>query len=310
MIDTAFVFPGQGTQKVGMGLDLSSNFAEANLVFEEANSILNWDLRNLCFNGPIEDLTQTENAQLAILTCSIASLRVVQNFGISARMVAGHSLGEYAALIAAEVMDFDSALKLVQFRSKFMAEAAAQTTGSMIAIIGLEENKIKKICDQIDGIISIANFNSPSQYIISGETKSLEESIPLVKSAGAKRVIPLPVSGAFHSDLMISAQKQFRSVICDYVFGEPKIDFVANTTGNLVKTSKEIKELLIRQITNPVLWEKSIQLMKETGISHFIELGPGTILSGIVRRIGDSSICFNVEDMKSFERTLNGTNAA
>ena len=310
MIDTAFVFPGQGTQKVGMGLDLSSNFAEANLVFEEANSILNWDLRNLCFNGPIEDLTQTENAQLAILTCSIASLRVVQNFGISARMVAGHSLGEYAALIAAEVMDFDSALKLVQFRSKFMAEAAAQTTGSMIAIIGLEENKIKKICDQIDGIISIANFNSPSQYIISGETKSLEESIPLVKSAGAKRVIPLPVSGAFHSDLMISAQKRFRSVICDYVFGEPKIDFVANTTGNLVKTSKEIKELLIRQITNPVLWEKSIQLMKGTGISHFIELGPGTILSGIVRRIGDSSICFNVEDMKSFERTLNGTNAA
>ena len=310
MIDTAFVFPGQGTQKVGMGLDLSSNFAEANLVFEEANSILNWDLRNLCFNGPIEDLTQTENAQLAILTCSIASLRVVQNFGISARMVAGHSLGEYAALIAAEVMDFSSALKLVQFRSKFMAEAAARTTGSMIAIIGLEENKIKKICDQMDGIISIANFNSPSQYIISGETQSLEESIPLVKSAGAKRVIPLHVSGAFHSDLMISAQKQFRSVICNYIFGEPKIDFVANTTGNLIKTSKEIKELLIKQITNPVLWEKSIQLMKGTGISHFIELGPGTILSGLIRRIGDGSICFNVEDMKSFERTLNGTNAA
>ena len=191
-----------------------------------------------------------------------------------------------------------------------MAEAAARTTGSMIAIIGLEENKIKKICDQMDGIISIANFNSPSQYIISGETQSLEESIPLVKSAGAKRVIPLHVSGAFHSDLMISAQKQFRSVICNYIFGEPKIDFVANTTGNLIKTSKEIKELLIKQITNPVLWEKSIQLMKGTGISHFIELGPGTILSGIVRRIGDSSICFNVEDMKSFERTLNGTNAA
>ena len=310
MIDAAFVFPGQGTQKVGMGLDLSSNFAEANVVFEEANSILNWDLRNLCFNGTIGDLTQTENAQLAILTCSVASLRVVQNFGLSAKMVAGHSLGEYAALVAAEVMDFDSALKLVQFRSKFMAEAAAQTNGGMMAIIGLEENKIKQICDQIGGIISIANFNSPSQYIISGETKSLEESIPLVKSAGAKRVIPLPVSGAFHSDLMISAQKRFRSVICDYVFGEPKIDFVANTTGNLVKTSKEIKELLIRQITNPVLWEKSIQLMKGTGISHFIELGPGTILSGIVRRIGDSSICFNVEDMKSFERTLNGTNAA
>ena len=310
MIDTAFVFPGQGTQKVGMGLDLSSNFAEANVVFEEANSILNWDLRNLCFNGTIGDLTQTENAQLAILTCSVASLRVVQNFGLSAKMVAGHSLGEYAALVAAEVMDFDSALKLVQFRSKFMAEAAAQTNGGMMAVIGLEENKIKQICDQIGGIISIANFNSPSQYIISGETKSLEESIPLVKSAGAKRVIPLPVSGAFHSDLMISAQKRFRSVICDYVFGEPKIDFVANTTGNLVKTSKEIKELLIRQITNPVLWEKSIQLMKGTGISHFIELGPGTVLSGLVRRIGDGSICFNVEDMKSFERTLNGTSAA
>ena len=131
-----------------------------------------------------------------------------------------------------------------------------------------------------------------------------------MKSAGAKRVIPLHVSGAFHSDLMISAQKQFRSVICNYIFGEPKIDFVANTTGNLIKTSKEIKELLIKQITNPVLWEKSIQLMKGTGISHFIELGPGTILSGLIRRIGDGSICFNVEDMKSFERTLNGTNAA
>ena len=309
MIDAAFVFPGQGTQKVGMGLDLSSNFAEANVVFEEANSILNWDLGDLCFNGPVEDLTRTENTQLAILTCSVASLRVVQSFGISAKMVAGHSLGEYAALVAAEVMDFDSALKLVQFRSKFMAESAAQTSGGMVAIIGLEDNEIKLICEQIDGIISIANFNSPGQRIVSGETVTLEKLIPLAKSAGAKRVIPLPVSGAFHSDLMMSAQEQFRSVICDYVLDEPKIDFVANVTGDSVKTGEEIKKLLIRQITSPVLWEKSIQFMKGDGISHFIELGPGAVLSGLVRRIGNGGICFNVEDTESLERALNGTNA-
>ena len=309
MIELAFVFPGQGTQKVGMGFDLSSNFAEASTVFEEANSILNWDLGDLCFNGPVEDLTRTENTQLAILTCSVASLRVVQSFGISAKMVAGHSLGEYAALVAAEVMDFDSALKLVQFRSKFMAESAAQTSGGMVAIIGLEDNEIKLICEQIDGIISIANFNSPGQRIVSGETVTLEKLIPLAKSAGAKRVIPLPVSGAFHSDLMMSAQEQFRSVICDYVLDEPKIDFVANVTGDSVKTGEEIKKLLIRQITSPVLWEKSIQFMKGDGISHFIELGPGAVLSGLVRRIGNGGICFNVEDTESLERALNGTNA-
>ena len=309
MIELAFVFPGQGTQKVGMGFDLSSNFAAASTVFEEASSILNWDLGDLCFNGPVEDLTRTENTQLAILTCSVASLRVVQSFGISAKMVAGHSLGEYAALVAAEVMDFDSALKLVQFRSKFMAESAAQTSGGMVAIIGLEDNEIKLICEQIDGIISIANFNSPGQRIVSGETVTLEKLIPLAKSAGAKRVIPLPVSGAFHSDLMMSAQEQFRSVICDYVLDEPKIDFVANVTGDSVKTGEEIKKLLIRQITSPVLWEKSIQFMKGDGISHFIELGPGAVLSGLVRRIGNGGICFNVEDTESLERALNGTNA-
>ena len=310
MTDLAFVFPGQGAQKVGMGFDLSSNFAEANAVFEEANSILNWDLSNLCFNGPIEDLTRTENTQLAILTCSVASLRVVQSFGISAKIVAGHSLGEYAALIAAEVVDFDSALRLVQFRSKFMAESAAQTSGGMVAVIGLEDNKIERICDQIDGVISIANFNSPGQCIVSGETILLEKSIPLAKSAGAKRVIPLPVSGAFHSDLMMSAQKQFGSVIHDYVFDEPKIDFVANVTGDFAKTGEKIKKLLVQQITNPVLWEKSVQLMKGDEISHFIELGPGSVLSGLIHRIGNDSICFNVEDMKSLERTLNGTNTA
>ncbi|HIC16499.1 TPA: ACP S-malonyltransferase [Candidatus Poribacteria bacterium] len=310
MTDPAFIFPGQGTQKVGMGFDLSTHFSEARAVFEEANSILNWDLSHLCFNGPIEDLTRTENTQLAILTCSVASLRVVQSFGISAKVVAGHSLGEYAALVAAEVIDFGSALKLVQFRSKFMAKSAAKTSGGMAAIIGLEDRKIEQICDQIDGIISIANFNSPGQRIVSGETASIEKSIPLAKSAGAKRIIPLAVSGAFHSDLMMSAQKQFGSVISGYVFDDPKIDFVANVTGDFVKTGEEIKRLLTQQITNPVLWEKSIQLMKEKGISHFIEVGPGLVLSGLVRRIENDCTCFNVEDMKSLEQTLDGTNAA
>ncbi|MBI1930419.1 ACP S-malonyltransferase [Candidatus Poribacteria bacterium] len=306
MTQFAFIFPGQGAQKVGMGLELFQEYPVARVIFEEADSVLERKLSQLCFEGPAEVLKQTENTQLAILTCSVAALRVLQEMGVWPSIVAGHSLGEYSALVAANVLAFADALKLVTYRAQFMAEAARGQAGTMAAILGLEENTLKGLCKEVQsvGVVEIANYNCPGQLIVSGETGAVEKLMECAKVAGAKRCLPLPVSGAFHSPLMQPARERLQGVIDNFTFSTPQTQIVANVTGDFVQTSDEIRRLLIQQVTSPVQWEKSIRAIDGVGISHFVEVGPGQALSGTVRRILPQPTCLNVEDVKSLEKTV------
>ena len=305
-MDVAFIFPGQGSQKVGMGLEFAQAYAVARDTFEEADSSLGWRLSRLCFEGPDDLLKQTENTQLAILTCSVAALRVLRQLNISSSIVAGHSLGEHTALVAAGVLSFPDTLKLIEYRARFMAEASRQQDCMMAAVLGLEEKHLETLCEEVQsvGVVEIANYNCPGQLVISGETAAVERLIATAKANGAKRCRPLAVSGAFHSSLMKSAREQLESVIGEFSFNNPQIRFVANVTGDCVQTPDEIRNLLIAQVTSPVRWEKSIRTMGVAGISHFVEVGPGNVLSGIVRRILSKPVCLNIEDIKSLGKTM------
>jgi [acyl-carrier-protein] S-malonyltransferase len=305
-MDVAFIFPGQGAQKVGMGLALAQAYPVARDTFEEADSVLGWRLSQLCFEGPAESLKQTENTQLAILTCSVAASRVLRELGVLPSSVAGHSLGEYSALIAAGVLGFSHALKLVEYRARFMANASRRQDCMMAAILGMEEGPLEAFCEEGRslGVVEIANFNCPGQLIISGERAAVEKVIEGVKATGTSRCRPLLVSGAFHSSLMKPAREQLETLIDEFTFNTPQIRFVANVTGDFVQTSDEIRRLLISQVTSPVQWEKSIRTIGNVGISHFVEIGPGRVLSGMVRRILPQPTCLNVEDTESLEKTM------
>ena len=302
----AFIFPGQGAQKVGMGLELSQAYATARAVFDEADAILNRKLSQLCFEGPAEALKQTENTQLAILTCSVAALQVLNERGIRPKAVAGHSLGEYSALVAADVLTFSDALKLVEYRAKAMAEASQRQNCTMAAILGLEEGTLQNLCEAASsansGGVQIANYNCPGQLIVSGDTAAVKQVMESAKAAGARRCLQLEVSGAFHSALMAPAKARLQTVINDFQFNDPSIQVVANVTGKSVPTTTEIRGLLIAQVTSAVQWERSIRTIRATGISHFVEVGPGTVLSGMVRRTLPDAICLNVEDTKSLDK--------
>ena len=302
----AFLFPGQGSQKVGMGLELSQEYATARRVFDEADTILDRKLSQLCFEGPAEALKQTENTQLAVLTCSVAALRVLHERGIAPRAVAGHSLGEYSALVAADVLSFADALKLVEYRAQVMAEASQRQACTMAAILGLDEETLQDLCEDAssDGVVQIGNYNCPGQLIVSGDTAAVEAVMDSAKAAGAKRCVQLEVSGAFHSALMGPAQEQLQTVIDDFQFNDPRVQVVANVTGEIVKTTAEIRRLLIGQVTSAVQWEKSIRTIGAAGISHFVEVGPGTVLSGMVRRTLREAICLNVEDAQSLDKVM------
>ena len=306
-MDVAFIFPGQGSQKVGMGFELAQAYAVARDTFEEADSFLGRRLSRLCFEGPDESLKQTENTQLAILTCSVAALRVLRQLGILSSIVAGHSLGEHSALVAASVLSFSDALKLIQFRARFMAEASRQQDCMMAAVLGLKEKRLETLCEEAKsvGVVEIANYNCPGQLVISGGTAAVERLMTTAKASGAKRCRPLAVSGAFHSSLMKPARDQLQSVIGEFSFNSPQIKFVANVTGDCVQTPDEIRRLLIAQVTSPVQWEKSIRTMGAAGVSHFVEVGSGLVLCGMVRRIISQPVCLNVGDVKSLEKTIN-----
>ena len=304
----AFLFPGQGSQKVGMGLEFFQEYATARAIFDEADAVLNRKLSQLCFEGPAEALKQTENTQLAILTCSVAALQVLSERGIRPKAVAGHSLGEYSALVAANVLTFSDALELVQYRAQAMAEASQRQNCTMAAILGLEEGTLQDLCEVASssnsGVVQIANYNCPGQLIVSGDTAAVEQVMDSAKAAGAKRCLPLEVSGAFHSALMAPAQKQLQTVIDDFQFNDPRVRVVANVTGDAVQTTNEIRRLLIAQVTSAVQWEKSIRTIGAAGISHFVEVGPGAVLSGMVRRTLPEAICLNVEDTKSLDKVM------
>lgn len=297
---TAFVFPGQGSQKAGMGKDLYDNFEASRKIFDEAGDALGFDLKTLCFEGPDERLKLTEIAQPAILTVSIAAFAAL---GKMPDMTAGHSLGEYSALVCAGVIEFRDAVKLVNKRGKFMQDAVPVGEGSMAAVLGLDREKLAEALSKasLSGIVEAANFNSPGQIVISGSAKGVEEAGRLCKEAGAKRVMPLSVSAPFHCSMMKPAADKLAAELENVPFKDARIPVVANVTARPETSGKEIKQLLIRQVTGSVLWEDSVRCMAEQGIGRFVEIGPGKVLTGLVKKTVENATIYNIEDSASLK---------
>lgn len=301
----AFVFPGQGSQFAGMGRDLADNFPAARLVFQEASDALGFDIASLCFNGPEEDLRLTTNTQPAIVTVSVAALRVVeQETGLRPDYAAGHSLGEFSALVAAGSLSFADAVRTVRKRGAFMQEAVPVGVGAMAAMMGLEEGAIEGICAQAaqGQVVSPANFNSPGQVVIAGHAEAVDRAIELAKAAGAKRALPLPVSAPFHCALMEPAGRRLAEVLDGIAFAPLTLPVVSNVEARPNSDSARLAELLVRQVSAPVRWDESVACMAELGVGRFIEIGPGKVLSGLIKRIAKGATAQNVEDVASLKK--------
>lgn len=301
----AFVFPGQGSQFAGMGRDLADNFPVARQVFQEANDALGFDIASLCFNGPEEDLRLTTNTQPAIVTVSVAALRVVeQETGLRPDYAAGHSLGEFSALVAAGTLSFADAVRTVRKRGAFMQEAVPVGVGAMAAMMGLEEGAIDGICAQAaqGQVVSPANFNSPGQVVIAGHAEAVDRAIELAKAAGAKRALPLPVSAPFHCALMEPAGRRLAEVLDGIAFAPMCLPVVSNVEACPNKDSARLTELLVRQVSAPVRWDESVACMAELGVERFIEIGPGKVLSGLIKRIAKGATAQNIEDVASLKK--------
>lgn len=296
----AFVFPGQGSQAVGMGLDLYRNSPAAREVFEQADHALDFPLARLCFEGPEKELRQTINAQPAIMTVSAACLKAASELDgwFEPSFVAGHSLGEYTALVAAQVLDFTNAIKLVRERGRLMEEAGTIQPGGMAAIIGLDESSLKQLCLRAE--VNIANINSPNQIVVSGKVAALAQVMKLARTQGAK-AIPLEVSGAFHSQLMEPATQGLAKFISQIELHNPKVPIVVNTSAQPVTTAEEIKTELLQQLPHCIHWLPSVEYMLREGVSTFIEIGPGKVLSGLIKRIERKAQVFNIYDMSSIQ---------
>ncbi len=305
MREICFVFPGQGSQYVGMGKEMYERYDEAKWVFDRASEILGYDVPSLCFNGPVEELNRTIRTQPCILTVSIAILRVLTAKGLKPSVTAGHSLGEYSALVAAGVLDLDDALLLTEKRGQFMQEAVPEGKGLMAAILGLNRGDVDNICLSVkSGYVVPANYNCPGQIVIAGEKKAVEEAIILAKEAGAKRAVPLSVSVPSHCALMAEASNRLAELLEKIGLHAPSIPIVNNADALFLNNVESIKSSLIRQLNNPLLWEDSIKAIIDSGIDTFLEVGPGKVLSGLIKRIDPRARVFNVEDNGSLERTM------
>ena len=307
MMKTAFVFPGQGAQKVGMVKDLYENYAVVKELFEEADDALGFSLTKLIFEGPDEDLMQTSNTQPAILTASTACCRVLAQEGVTPDIVAGHSLGEYSALVAAGSLSFADAVRTVRLRGQFLQEAVPLGEGGMAAILGLDDEKIKAICADISaqgGVVQAVNFNCPGQTVIAGAAKAVEAAVEALKAAGAKRAVLLHVSAPFHSSLMEPAAKRLAEVLDSITIHDAAIPVVANVNAKMETAAAEIKEALVKQAASPVLWIDCTHTMQAFGAETFVEVGPGKTICGFNRKIDRKIHSENVEDIPSLQKTL------
>jgi len=301
----AMVFPGQGSQSPGMGKELFENSAAARQVFEEADDALGFAISRLCFEGLAEDLQLTENTQPAILTVSVAAFRAMAEAGISApAFVAGHSLGEYSALVAAGSLTLSDAVRTVRARGRYMQEAVPVGTGAMAAVIGGELKDIERFCAEAsrDQVCSVANINSPSQLVIAGSTEAVDRAIELLQEI-AKRVIKLKVSAPFHCALMKPAQDRLAADLERLEFKEPAMPVITNVDARVTTAPGELRDALVRQVSAPVRWVESMQLLVDQGVDTFVEAGPGKVLSGLMRQINRDVKTMNVEDAASLETT-------
>jgi [acyl-carrier-protein] S-malonyltransferase len=298
--NVAYVFPGQGSQWAGMGYDLYQQFASAKTIFKKADEVLGFPLSKLCFEGPEEELKLTVNAQPAILITSFACLEAAREMYPDfppARFVAGHSLGEYTALSVAGVFDFETAVYLARERGRRMHEADAVRPGSMAAVIGLEESVLQEICQQTG--TCIANMNSPGQLVIGGDSDGVSKAMELARDRGAARVIPLPVSAAFHTPLMQPVVDDMTEIITKLTFADPTIPVIANTSARPLTKAPEVKEELIQQLVNCVQWQRSVEYMIAEGVNSFFEIGPGKVLSGLIKRTNREVQTVNIGDVQA-----------
>lgn len=304
----AFLFPGQGSQSVGMGRDLQEKFPAARSVFEEADDALGFSISRLCFDGPEDELKMTEHTQPAILTVSVAAERVLREHGVEAACAAGHSLGEYSAHVAAGTLAFADAVRTVRDRGRYMQQAVPAGVGSMAAILGLPAGRVIEVCaaaaQETGEVVSAANLNSPDQTVISGAVKAVGRAAELAKEAGAKRAVMLAVSAPFHCALMQPAQDRLASALETLAFHTPHLPVAANVDAKLLREGDAVRDALVRQVTGPVRWVECIKLLTAEGATHFIEVGPGKVLCGLMRQIDRSQRCLNVEDGASLEKTL------
>jgi [acyl-carrier-protein] S-malonyltransferase len=303
---TAFVFPGQGSQQVGMGSAFFETEPVARRVFELADAALGLKLSSLCFDGPEEELKLTANTQPAILTASVAALRVLEQRGVKPDFVAGHSLGEYSALVAAGSLKFEDAVVAVRKRGLFMQEAVPTGEGAMAALIGANDDAARRICLEAAelGVCSPANLNSPGQTVIAGHRSAVERAIELAKRRGVKRAVMLAVSAPFHCELMAPAAARLERVLEEMSFSDLSVPLVTNVDARIIKSGGEARDGLLRQVASPVRWSESVKLLLEQGVGTFVEVGPGKVLSGLFRQIDRECRVLNVEDPPSLDATV------
>lgn len=302
----AFIFAGQGAQYIGMGRGLAEAYPAARDTFAAANRALGFDIERLCYEGPEEELAKTENTQPAILTVSVAALRVLQQAGLRPAALAGLSLGEYAALVAAEAMPFETAVTLVRKRGRFMQEAVPLGRGKMAAILGLGREAVRELCEKSKefGLIEPANYNCPGQIVLAGETAAVERAVELAPDLGAKRAVLLPVSAPFHCRMLRPAGEKLAAELAGIPVLAPRLPVLSNVTADYVTTGESIKENLIKQVSSPVLWEDIVRRMLDEGITTFIEIGPGKALGGFVRKVSKEVVTYNAEAPDSLEKIL------